>query len=263
MKRQVIKYKWEGLEPYLEIRGEGKKALFGQTLDFRIGKKFCTGFSRNGKSAECPWQRTVEDGWKCGECMLNDQFFMCIRCSGKECINPKRRNECRNEMYFVYLAAFGSVIKVGVSHEYRIMERLVEQGADFGAKIAYARDGMLVRKLEQEIKEHLGVTDRLRGKEKNNFILSDPNMEVANIMASVKRLRNNGFNQHLIEPRIYDLRGHYRIFDLDGSPRFMEIGEGGDVRGKVVAVKGNLVILKNDGELVSFNAHDIMGRELL
>ncbi len=263
MKKQVIKYKWEDLEPYLEIRGEGKTALFGQTLDLRIGKKFCTGFCRKGKNVECPGERIVDNGWKCNECMLDDQFFMCIRCSGKECINPRRRNECRTGMYFVYLAAFGSVIKVGVSHERRILERLVEQGADFGAKIAYVKDGMLVRKVEQEIKEHLGITDRLSGKEKNNFIISDPDMEVANIMSSIKRLRNNGFNQHLIGPRIYDMRGYYRIFDLDGSPRFMEIGEGKDVCGKVAAVKGNLVILKNAGELVSFNAHDIMGRELL
>lgn len=260
MNRQVIKYKWEGFEPRLEIRGEGKKALFGQLLDFRIGKRFCTGFYKNGRNVECPSQSAVENGWKCSGCMLKDQFFMCMKCSGSECINVERREDCRAEMYFIYLAAFGNIIKVGVSYERRILERLVEQGADFGAKIAYVKDGMLARKIEQEIKEHLGITDRMRGREKNSLMMSDPNIEVANLMSSVKKLRNNGFNQHLIEPRIYDLRGYYRILDVDRTPRFMEIEEGKTVFGKVVAAKGNIIILENGGELVSFNAHDIMGR---
>lgn len=263
MNGHVIKYRWKNDEPFFSLRDKKIKDvnLFGQKLDFTAGKKFCIGYSKNNKSLECPNNRNIESGRQCNECMLNDHFFMCVKCTGEKCINPKRREDCKNDNFFIYLATFGDILKVGISYEYRLKARLIEQGATFGAKIAYVQDGLIVRKLEQQIKENLGIVDRLRGKEKSKNIITDPNKEMSNIIRAIKKLQNNGFNEHLIEPEIYDFRNYYKIDYLESNPSYIEIKENEKIQGEVLAVKGNIIIIDN-GDLISFNAHDLIGREV-
>jgi hypothetical protein len=258
---QVIKYRWEDFGPAITFSSGNKMKFFGNYIKFYVGEKFCIGFSKNNKRFECPEKRPVKTGWHCNECMINDGFFMCVKCSGKTCINPKRRGECKKDKFFIYLAAFGNFLKVGISYEHRLKKRLIEQGADFGAKIGYVEDGFLVRRIEQEIRQHLGIVDRLRGYQKNNHILADPNKEVENIKNAVEKLHNNGFNEYLIKPEIFDLRSYYKIENLHKNPDFIDVSKVIKVEGQVMAVKGNLIVIQNKN-LVSFNAHDMIGREI-
>ncbi|MBI4019253.1 MAG: DUF2797 domain-containing protein [Candidatus Aenigmarchaeota archaeon] len=258
---QVIRYAWKDWKPVFVTSAGGTMRLFEEELRFVAGRKRCTGYSRNGKRIECPESAEAGES-KCGNCMLRDNFFMCIKCTGNECLNPARREECRKEKYFIYLSAFDSLLKVGISQSYRLRERLVEQGADFAAKIAEVQDGKTVRLVEQGIASALGITDRVGGAEKQKRIFGDPNASVKQLLSAISQLQNSGFNEYLINPEIYDLREYYRLGNVLSSPTPIAVKEGTEISGKVTAAKGNILILENEGAFLSLNAHDIIGRTM-
>ncbi|MCX6815560.1 MAG: DUF2797 domain-containing protein, partial [Candidatus Aenigmarchaeota archaeon] len=204
---QVIKYKWltseATMEPFLFVKDKEieRIALFDQKLSFTLGKRMCIGYFKNGKHMPCPYKRVVDTG-HCNECKLHDDFFFCIKCTGEECINEKQRGSCKENSYFVYLAAFNSILKVGISYQFRLLERLIEQGADFAAKIAVVKDGKDVRSVEQEIKNYLQIVDRVVGNEKHKMLFCNPNIAVANIFNAINSLKNNGVSKHMIHPEV-------------------------------------------------------------
>lgn|GEM_PF-760830 len=266
---QVIKYKWMNFEkrfqPFLFAKnGEGfeRMQLLDRDISFSVSDRKCIGYFSAGRHVNCPGNRTVERDWNCNECRLSDDFFLCIQCTGDECINRKQRPSCETTKYFVYLAAFDSVLKVGISNERRLMERLIEQGADFGAKIAEITDGKEVRLVEQEIKSSLDITDKVTGTIKQDLIFGNPNTEVRNIMSAISALQNNGVSKHLIQPEIFDLRAFYGLQNVPAKPKKMRIRKGDRIDGRAVAAKGNIVIIENSSGFSSFNAHDLIGCEI-
>lgn len=262
---QILKYKWQDFLPRLVLRGDDgnirQTDLIGNDISLAIGKKMCTGFSRDGKLHPCRSMRETEDRI-CNECKLEDDYFFCIRCDGSQCINPKKRGECEKNYYYMYLAAFGPLLKVGISHEFRLMERLVEQGADFGAKIARVRDGKTVREMEQSIKHELRIVDRVTGGQKQEMLFGNPNLAVANIFKAVSLLKANGFAGHMNGTEIYDLREFYRLGSVISQPEKFGVQEGARLEGHVIAAKGNILVLQKDRGFFSVNAHDLLGREV-
>jgi len=95
---------------------------------------------------------------------------------------------------------------VGISYERRILERLVEQGADMGAKIGIVQDGKLARIVEQKIRTELNICDRVTGNEKHNMLFGNPNTAAINIFNAYTKLRSNGLSDYLITPEIYNLQ---------------------------------------------------------
>ncbi len=261
---QVIKYKWQDWKPQLIVRSDGgteKIPLIDNEIRLTIGKKICIGFTRDGRSYPCRNGSETED-WMCNGCKLEDDYYFCVKCDGSQCINEKKRSECEKNSYFVYLAAFDSMLKVGISHEFRLMERLVEQGADFGAKIARVRDGKLVRSMEQQIKKEIDIADRVTGEQKHKMLFGNPNISVASIFRAIALLRSNGFAKHMISPEIYDLRQYYGLNKVASYPAELRVEDGTKIHGTAVSAKGNIVIVKNGPGFFSFNAHRLLGREI-
>ncbi len=261
---QIIKYRWENFQPMLIVNNGsiGKMRLFDTDINFSVGKKRCIGSYVKGVYQPCPKGAEINYGYYCNECRLNDDFFLCVQCDGSECINNKRRSDCEEEQYFIYLAAFDSLLKVGISLDHRIMERLIEQGADFGAKVAVVKDGKMVRIIEQQIKKDLGIADRILGEEKYHRLFCDPNKAAASLYKAIVRLRSNGLSEYLIYPEIFDMRKYYKLQNVAIKPRHTEIQETVKLSGKVVAAKGNILVLQNDSEFFAVNAHRLIGREI-
>ena len=258
---QILRYRWENFEPFFILgngKNRGRMRLLFQDISLRFGEKWCIGFFKNGKYNTCPNNRKTGYENMCEDCQKEDDFFPCIKCSGSACINLKRREECKENNYYIYLAAFDSLLKVGVSYEHRLLERLVEQGADFGAKIALVRDGKNARLLEQQMKLFLGARDRIRGKEKHATLFGNPNMAVATIYKAINKLKNN-FN--LLEPEIYDLRRHYKLQNVSADPNLLEIKDNLEIIGRMVAAKGNILIFKNQNGFFSLDANYLIGRD--
>lgn len=227
----------------------------------KIGEKSCIGHFAGGRHSKCPSSAKITTGFYCNECRLRDDFFLCVQCDGSRCINMKRREDCKEEKYFVYLAAFDSLIKVGISMEFRVLERLVEQGADMAAKVGMVTDGLLARKLEQEISASIGVVDRVRGDRKHELIFGSPNNAAIALFNAINRLRATSFAPHMIYPQIYDFRKYYRMNRVPKMPKKIHVKEDEEIAGTVVAAKGNLIVLENH-DYHALNAHELIGREI-
>ncbi len=260
---QVIKYKWEGWKPVFTAVNNGsfeKIMPLNREINLSVGKKTCIGFMAGSKHVACPNSEEVSDNWHCPSCLRDDYFFMCVKCDGSDCKNTKRREECKKEKYYIYLSAFGPVMKVGISNQFRLINRLVEQGADIAARIALVHDGKEARLVEQEIKKCLDIEDRIEGTKKHGIMFWDPNVAIVNILSAIERLRAAGFG--LIEPEIYDLRRFYNLDKVLEVPVFSRIKEGDEISGKIIAAKGNILVAQNNETFFSFNAHDIIGRSV-
>jgi len=262
---QIIKYSWDSRKPVISVMDDGKKRkipLLGENISFDLGEKKCIGHFKKGKLVPCPNKKTINYGRHCNRCSMEDDFFLCMRCTGEECINEKQRNSCKENKYFIYIALFNSLSKVGISFDRRIMERLIEQGADFGAKIALIQDGKLVREIEQKISKELKIRDRVQGIQKHKNLFCNPNNSIKQLVSIISSLRSNGFSKYLIHPEIYDLREFYHLDNVHKEPEYKEVETGMRLEGNVVAAKGNIIILQKNNEFYTINAHRLIGREI-
>lgn len=258
---QIIGFKWKNLkmdgftgwQPYFLLDDGSKLPLMQRNLSFKLGEKFCVGYVKDGKYKPCENKRKVDFELLCQECQMMDDFFRCIKCNGI-CYNEKQRKFCEEGNYFVYLAAFDSLLKVGITSEHRFFERLIEQGADFGVKLALVKDGLLARKIEQDVKNKLKIADRVHGDEKHRKIFGDPNKSAVEIAKAIIKLN--------IEPEIYDFRRYYKLQNILSTPKKLDVKLGLEMDGKVVATKGNIIIIENDG-YYSVDANHMRGRTLL
>jgi len=260
-----MKYKWSNFEPFLVVNnGQGFESikLFDRNMNVTLGKKTCTGHYKDGKHVVCKNKIELNSEYQCNECKLNDDFFYCIQCDGSNCINEKMREGCMEKNYYIYLAAFGPVLKVGVSFERRVFERLIEQGADFGAKVCFVKDGKNVRIIEQKIKNDLGIVDRMKGDDKHKVMFADPNDAAANIFNGINKLKDIGLNEYLIKPEIYDLRSYYRLENVFLDPKNLVVKDGLEINGRIIAAKGNLIIFSSSDGFYSINSHRLYGREI-
>src|SRR3989344_2337756 len=259
----IVKYRWDSGEPVMVVAERGElhavpvmDHLFAHT----VGERRCIGYMRSGKHVPCPDNAAVDGGWYCEPCVNRDSFFLCVRCDGSDCKNEKRREQCKKEKYYIYLSAFGPVLKVGISNQFRLVPRLVEQGADMAARIALVQGGKEARLLEQHIKACLNIVDRVDGLRKHQLLGADPNAPAVRIAAALEELKEA---QLLVDrPAIYDLRSFYRLDRVRAAPSFLQLSAGQDINGTVVAAKGNLLILENSGAYSSFNAHELIGRTI-
>ena len=153
------------------------------------------------------------------------------------------------------------MIKVGVSLDRRIIERLVEQGADFGARLMQVKDGKEVRIIERNIMNTLNITDRVRGNQKAERIFCNPNVAMKNLYKNIINLKNL-FPEKLNNIEIHDLRNYYRLHNVKKDPKLLKVSNGIKLEGRVVAAKGNIVILNNQNMFYSLNAHEMVGREV-
>lgn len=263
---QITRYKWETSqldgEPFLFARDSEKTVkikLFDGTIGMKVGEKRCVGYAKNGKHFDCPKMRAVDNERVCRECALNDDFFMCMKCTGQECINEPQRPSCTENKYFIYLAAFNSILKVGVSYQFRVMERLIEQGADMGAKIGFVKDGKLAREIEQKISRELNIIDRVSGIDKQKMLFGNINVAAMNIFNAFAKLRSNGFGSYLINPEIYNLQSVYRLSAVERMPSPVDMKEGAMIEGDVLAAKGNIIVFRNEAGMFSVNASKLLG----
>lgn len=262
---QVIRFAWKNFTPSISMDDGTRVEIMGKQMTMRVGAKRCIGYARNGAHQPCPHNALASNGYYCNYCRVSDDFFLCVKCNGSECINRKQRAGCEKAQYFVYLASFSGLIKVGISQQHRFLERLVEQGADFAAKICQVKDGKEVRLVENRIREELSIVDSVTGKEKNALLFADPNAAISSMLAAVRSVRSNGFAQHLIDTEIYDLRHYYGLDGVAIKPQYKELHDGMQLSGRVAAVKGNLIIMEFAESANSFsaiNAHSLVGRDV-
>lgn len=267
--------------------------LWEGRIDIKLGKKSCAGYFSSGRHFKCPDYADVGLASTCTACKQRDDWFGCIQCSGETsqiaaaatpevgsydtnslgdrnqmagdgraapvimCKNPKQRDGCMRNNYWLYLAAFDGQLKVGCSYERRFFERMIEQGADFGCRFCIVQDGGYARSLEQKVARLLGLPDKISGDFKQAKLFGEPNKSIESIGCALTKLADS--NLLKIRPEIFDFRRFYHLENVHIRPRPVQLMPGMRLAGEAIAAKGNVVVMQTAAGTISFDARRLVG----
>ena len=204
------------------------------SLSLGIGRRTCIGTWQAGVYRPCD----SEEVPVCGSCQ---EFNACAICTGT-CLKDEKT--CLEE-HAVYIAMFRpDIFKIGVTKASRLDDRLREQGADVAAVADYVLDGELARRRERELQKRYGIKGTVRHSQK---MLVDTELDWAAWDAMKAKMD------------IHD-ETKLRYFDL---PLWMRPLQAKNMLlGRVIGVKGRLVVLEKDATLYGFDLNHILGAEV-
>ena len=203
-------------------------------LSFGIGRRTCIGKWKAGEYRSCD----SEEVPVCGSCR---EFNACAICTGT-CLKDEKT--CLEE-HAVYIAMFRpDIFKIGVTKASRLNDRLREQGADVAAVVDYVVDGELARRRERELQKRYGIKGTVRHSQK---MLVDTELDWAAWDAMKAKTD-------------IDDETKLRYFDLPLWMRPLQVKN--MLLGRVIGVKGRLVVLEKDATLYGFDLNDILGAEV-
>lgn len=133
-----------------------------------VPARWCLGFVRVEESGQpqhfpCPTGQAAERGYQCGACFAKDQMrpMHDFHRSGQASPGLKAY---LSQQHWLYIATFADgTTKVGTASERSKWSRLAEQGALVARYVARARDGAVVRHLEDSVSTNLPPTQFVRG----------------------------------------------------------------------------------------------------
>ncbi len=140
-------------------------------LGFRVisgsGKRYCLGHYKvtdhcSREHFTCPDHSLAERGYQCGPCFARDdlRYMHDIHRSG---IAPEGLKKYLAQPHWLYVATFGNgATKIGTASDLRKWGRLAEQGAIVARYVALARDGRIVRVLEDAVTADVGLQQAVR-----------------------------------------------------------------------------------------------------
>jgi len=212
----------------------------------------------------CPTSSRATEGPRCSSCAARDAAAPCLRCSGETCTAPNPvREACENSRAYVYLAAFGSGLKVGVTQSGRFMTRWVEQGADVAMRVLTG-NGSEVRRLEYAIHMRLGISESVRAGAKVSALGKEDQTKL-----SLRLLEYTRKKIHAVaspDQCIYEdpwiLLSHYNIPVLKQKPISLKVEDGINVMGEVVGVKGPILLLRSGGVYFTLSLNALLGRSV-
>ena len=203
----------------------------GTELAYTLGERHCAGVVAEGSHTAC-------DADAAPYCDQHSHTWICARCTG-ECL--KDEMDCFED-HAVYLAAFApDTFKVGVTREWRLETRLLEQGADRAAHIRTVDDGRAARRIEAGIADR--IPDRVRLPTKRAGIH--------------RRVDDDAWRDLLAD---FDPIGTFSFdYDLGLSDRpVAETMATGTVRG----VKGRLLLLDRGENTYAVDLRELVGYEV-
>ena len=212
----------------VELRGE---------LCFSLQGRGCTGTFVEGQYVPCESTATPH----CERC---EPVNYCTMCRG-ECL--KLRKDCLME-HSVYLALFTpDLVKVGVTRSSRLDDRLREQGADRGAVLATFPDGERARQEEQRVSQC--IPGSISADSKVAGLTLTPNVRVW-----WEVLRSFGVSR--------DMALEYFPEPLWMRPIPLVVRTGTTITGRVVGLKGQVLVLEKFNTLYALNCPSLLGYEV-
>ena len=213
----------------------------------------------------CPLEAKIKKGYRCSSCYQADLIKPCLMCDGTECLaEPSIQKSCQKATGYVYLASFGlNRVKVGVAHDTRIPQRWIEQGANYAKRIVVG-NGMEVRRFEKVIHNSLSVLSGLKTTEKVDTLWKRQNMEAeVHVLTKVEEEVKRQFPDFLYyHDSLYDLSSFYNLPPLDRRPLELKAKKNLQISGRILGVKGSLLLL-NIGDLPYFlNLKHLLGRKI-
>jgi hypothetical protein len=196
---------------------------------------------------------------------MEDTINPCLMCNGKECLtnNPDLKNICENSIAYVYLASFGKErVKVGVAHGSRLPQRWVEQGANLAKRIIIG-NGMEVRKYEDVIHKSLRLLIGLRTSMKIDTLWkNDINSEILALQEVEKEIKDRFPDLPFHQDQLYNLDEIYKLPNIENRPIKLNIKKDVQISGKILGVKGSLLLLDVKDIPHFINLRHLMGRRI-
>ncbi len=209
----------------IELRGR---------ISIEVGEKSCIGRWDEATYIPCNSSKAPI----CQHCKV---FNACAMCKG---ICLKDEKTCLEE-HVVYLAMFRpDVLKVGVSKSSRFKRRLMEQGADVGAVISSCPDGEIARKIEHTLQKKHNL--------KNNVRLSKKIKLEAELKLDVWEKAREELNAYS------EVWLNYLCGDLWMRPLPLNNA----ICGKVVGLKGRLLIVDDKNTLYLCDLNNLLGAQI-
>lgn len=213
----------------------------------------------------CPSKAKIKKGYKCSSCYRADLVHVCLICDGTKCLaKPSIQKSCHKATAYVYIASFGlNRVKVGVAHNTRIPQRWIEQGANLAKRIIVG-NGMEVRKFENAIHKALDVLPRLKTDKKVDTLWKKQSIKAeVYALAKVEEEIKKQFPEFpFFHEAPHDISTVYNLPPLDRRPNEIKVEKNLPISGKILGVKGSLLLL-SIGNLPHFlNLKCLKGRKI-
>jgi hypothetical protein len=204
---------------------------------------------------------------QCYYCNLKEYFACRKICLGNECkpSTPEAKARCNPPETAVYITKVGGEIKVGVSLNSK--RRWLEQGSDYAIELALL-PGLEARAVEQKIAQTLEIKKQVSTKNKLQYLQSselnefdsqliEVSSELQSIAKEVKDLRS--VEGEIFENfEIVDLTKYQGIIENDKHYQEFDYNHGNIFGGRIVALKGFLVIVENNGYYYVLNTKKLI-----
>ena len=234
---QLVGYEPSGRGPALQVAEDERVVehpLKPDTeLAFTLTGRRCAGEVESATGRHHPCDRP-----EAPYCPEHASTWICARCTGT-CL--KDEMDCFDE-HAVYLAAFApDTVKVGVTRRERLETRLTEQGADRGACIHTVSNGRIAREIEAEIARE--IPDRIAVDRK-----------VDGFGASVD---DAWWERMLVDFDVTERVEPEYGFTLERRPVRETVATG-----RVVGVKGRVLVLDRGGTSYAVDLRDLVGHRV-
>ncbi len=207
---------------------------------------------------------------RCLLCVRSD-FFLCrSTCTGVICnpSSPRAKELCTPPNTAVYVTNIAGIDKVGVSLS--VKRRWLEQGSDVATKIALL-PGLEARAVEQEVNRALPVKLQVSSKKKrSNLKLENFNSDefrklVEEALSIAKGVQNEKHIQGKVfeNPDIIYLEEYFgNLGEIPSYVQHFDLSPNKEAGGKIVAIKGALLIIKSGNYYYTLNTKELIGCEI-
>lgn len=191
---------------------------------------------------------------QCFDCN-NSGYFSCrMTCIGDICRESSQtaKKMCTPPNTAVYLTHIAGSIKVGVS--LGLPRRWIEQGSDIGTVVAKV-PGLEARRIEHLASQSMEFKKAIHGVTKINHLGKyDQQTAELELQQAVERIkpilefhvpRTSG--EIVTNPEPISLQSHYSEVDIPEDIQIIELNEGSEFGGKIIAIKGSIVVVENEG----------------
>lgn len=241
---------------------ERREVEFGKglTMEFDLSRRYCIGWHEIGTKEDhvCPDGAEVEKKYEqCKKCMqrtgFNPAFYHSDNVSEKQV-------EYNRQPHGVYLAYFDEKnVKVGIFHERRERQRLLEQGARAAMILDKFGSANVARQYEAKISDMEGFIESLQIAKKLE-ILNEGGYDFARAEArllSEKARIERELGVEFSGSEVVSLDEFYG--DVGGLRDVVDMGARGVISGKVVACVGSILVVENEGELLGLSIKKVLG----
>ena len=215
--------------------------------------KFCIGYWKNQSYFKC--FKKIQKGFQCESCFKKETNNFCAMCNGTKCF--LRKPICGQ--HYVYLASFGNILKVGVTSVNRFPERVIEQGADFAARIVLVENGLIARKIERMISINYNIKDKISAITKQKVLLNKNAREIGKefLKTVYWQIIDKLPAKIKLDLEIEDLSIYYKE---PQKAKAISIEDNMELQGKIIGQKGNYIFIKNHQGIFMFNGYELVSR---